>query len=117
MTTSKPTDTSSRIYHTVSCIPIGSVSSYGKIADLAGLPKRARVVGFWLKHAPKEMAIPWQRVLRSDGKIAFPFGSPQYEMQKTLLMEEGVYVFNGRVDLKQFAWQPDIIEMLQKLKY
>ena len=34
-----------RIWQTVLQIPVGKVASYGQIADLAGLPGRARLVG------------------------------------------------------------------------
>ena len=34
----------------VSLIPVGKVATYGQIAQLAGLPKHARLVGYVLKH-------------------------------------------------------------------
>ena len=41
-----------RIWQTVLQIPAGKVASYGQIADLAGLPGRARLVGKALGKAP-----------------------------------------------------------------
>ena len=102
-----------KIWLTVCKIPRGKVSSYGFIADLAGLPGRARLVGSILQYAPDEMQIPWFRVLKSNGQLAFPVGSEQAEKQKGLLQEEGVIVFNNRVKLKQFGWHPDLAELLQ----
>ncbi|GGD71661.1 methylated-DNA--protein-cysteine methyltransferase [Lacimicrobium alkaliphilum] len=98
-------------------IPSGTVASYGQIADLAGLPGRARLVGKALGRAPKEMKLPWQRVLRSDGQLAFPPGSLSAQTQKGLLQEEGVVVLNNRVRLKDFQWQPGFAELLFELKY
>ena len=40
-----------RIWQTVQAIPLGNVASYGQIADLAGLPGRARLVGTALIHS------------------------------------------------------------------
>ncbi|HCB17956.1 MAG TPA: cysteine methyltransferase, partial [Alteromonas sp.] len=60
-----------RIWHTVGLIPEGNVASYGKIADLAGLPGRARYVGYCLRNVPASLKLPWHRVLRSNGQIAF----------------------------------------------
>ena len=98
-------------------IPHGKVSSYGQIADLAGLPGRARLVGKSLAYVPDNVAVPWYRILRSSGQIAFPKGSEQAQKQKDLLQDEGVVVLNNRVNLKNFGWQPDLSEMLWKLEF
>ncbi|WP_444995580.1 MGMT family protein [Aliikangiella sp. IMCC44359] len=101
-----------KIWQTVLKIPLGKVASYGQIADLAGLPGRARLVGKVLGDAPEELMLPWYRVLRSSGQLAFSAGSCQAEKQKGLLQEEGVVVLNNRVKLAQFGWQPELGELL-----
>ncbi len=106
-----------RIWKTVQVIPKGKVASYGQIADLAGLPGRARLVGKSLGQAPKEMKLPWYRVLRSSGQLAFEKGSPDAQRQKGLLQEENVVVLNNRVKLNQFGWQPDLADMLFRLEF
>lgn len=105
------------IWNTVLKVPSGKVACYGQIADLAGLPGRARLVGKALGYAPNEMQVPWFRVLRSDGKIAFPPGSEQGIKQTALLQQENVAVFNHRVKLSVFQWQPDLGELLMTLEY
>ena len=107
------TEKSQQIWNTVSRVPYGKVSSYGFIADLAGLPGRARMVGSVLQYAPPEMQLPWHRILKSNGQIAFAAGSASAQRQKELLQEEGVVVLNNRVDMKRYSWQPDLIEMMQ----
>jgi methylated-DNA-protein-cysteine methyltransferase-like protein len=106
-----------RIWNTVLKVPSGKVVSYGQIADLAGLPGRARLVGKALGCAPSKMKVPWYRVLRSDGKIAFPPGSEHNIKQTALLQQENVAVFNSRVKLADFQWQPDLGELLMTLEY
>ena len=106
-----------KIWRTAMHIPNGKVSSYGQIADLAGLPGRARLVGKSLAYVPENLAVPWHRILRSSGQIAFPNGSEQAQKQKDLLQDEGVVVLNNRVKLKIFGWQPDLSEMLWKLEF
>lgn len=101
-----------KIWRTTLQIPVGKVASYGQIADLAGLPGSARLVGKAMGYAPQEMQIPWYRVLRSNGQIAFPKGSEQALKQTGLLQEEGVVVLNNRVKLKEFRWGPDLGELL-----
>ncbi|TRX55714.1 MGMT family protein [Thalassomonas sp. M1454] len=106
-----------RIWATVLLIPKGKVASYGQIADLAGLPGKARLVGRALGFAPKSIKVPWHRVINSQGKISFPIGSEHFEQQKGLLQTEQVVVLNGRIKLKEFQWQPDLSELLFKLEY
>ncbi len=106
-----------RIWQTTLQIPPGKVASYGQIADLAGLPGRARMVGKALGYAPKDLQVPWYRVLRSDGRIAFPAGSEHAQLQTGLLQEENVVVLNNRVKLKEYQWQPDLTELLFKLQH
>ena len=101
-----------RIWLTVCKVPAGKVASYGQIADLAGLPGRARLVGKALGYAPSKMKVPWYRILRSNGQLAFTAGTQEAERQKGLLQEEGVVVLNNRVKMKQFAWTPELGELL-----
>lgn len=105
-----------QIWQTIRQIPPGKVASYGQIADLAGLPGRARLVGKALGMAPAAMALPWQRVLRSNLTLAFAPGSEQALLQRSLLLTEGV-TFQGQRVAKTMLWQPDLAELLFKLQY
>lgn len=105
-----------QIWQTVRQIPLGKVASYGQIADLAGLPGRARLVGKALGVAPESLELPWQRVLRSNLTLAFAEGSPQALLQRSLLLSEGV-VFQGKKVAPSMRWQPDLAELLYALKY
>ncbi len=106
-----------QIVHTLSVIPLGRVASYGQIADLAGLPGRARLVARVLKTADKQLALPWHRVLRSSGQIAFAPGSDEAMEQRARLLAEGVMVKGLRVDMAVYGWQPSLDEILTKLAY
>lgn len=110
-------DNYERIWKTVLAIPAGRVSSYGRVADLAGLPGRARLVGKALGYAPDELEVPWHRVLRASGQLAFEPASKSAIQQARRLHAEGVIVRNNRVDLKTFGWNPDISELLFGLDY
>ncbi|MFN3074600.1 MGMT family protein [Acinetobacter sp. TY2] len=91
----------------VSQIPKGKVASYGQIAKLAGLPKHARLVGRVLGQIEDRTAIPWHRVINSQGKMSTTQLTEHGDhLQQILLLSEGVVVINGRVNLKQFAWLP-----------
>jgi methylated-DNA-protein-cysteine methyltransferase-like protein len=103
-----------RIWETIAEIPKGSVSSYGQIADIAGIARGARQVGYALRHLPDGHGAPWHRVLRASGKIAFEKGSRAYKEQSKRLMMEDVAVMAGKVDMKKYRWQPDLDELLWK---
>ncbi|WP_417530301.1 MGMT family protein [Marinobacter lipolyticus] len=95
-----------KIWQVVALIPPGSVASYGQVADMAGLGRQARFVGRALGKLPSGHSIPWYRVIRSSGQIAFPQGSEAYEVQVYRLREEGVEVLNSRVSMQRFQWRP-----------
>ncbi len=101
-----------RIYKVVNAIPKGCVCSYGKVADYAGLPGRARLVGKSLGEVKTDMKVNWHRVVRSNGQLAFDKGSRQSLLQSTLLREEGVLVNNNRINMHQFEWRVDLATML-----
>jgi methylated-DNA-protein-cysteine methyltransferase-like protein len=96
------------IARTIAAIPRGCVASYGEIAARAGLPRRARLVGRVLRGAGAAAALPWHRVLRADGKIAFARGSRAWREQRQRLLSEGVLVVDARVDLERFDWQRNL---------
>ena len=47
--------------------------------------------------------LPWHRILRADGRIAFPEGSPGWREQCERLRAEGVRVEAGRVKRERAA--------------
>ena len=95
-----------RIYSVLNSIPHGQVSSYGKVAEYAQLPNGARLVGRVLGQLPKDTTLPWHRVLKANGQIAFPPESTAFQRQKQLLETENVVVTNGKINLRVFGWQP-----------
>lgn len=97
---SSPSTPEQRILSAIRAVPRGQVASYGAIARRAGLPGRARLVARILGHSD-DPALPWHRILRADGRIAFPPDSPEFLKQRQHLRAEGVDVRNGRVRLLQ----------------
>jgi methylated-DNA-protein-cysteine methyltransferase related protein len=85
------------IWDVVCAIPRGNASTYGSVARAAGLPGRARQVGFALKTAPDALHLPWHRVVGAGGRIVFPESTREHKEQGRRLRAEGVRVVNGRV--------------------
>jgi methylated-DNA-protein-cysteine methyltransferase-like protein len=99
----------SRVYKLVSQIPEGKVATYGQIALLLGEPRSARVVGWAMKAAPKQLNLPCHRVVNRLGEMSpgYVFGSP--EVQRAILSSEGI-TFNksGCINMKKHIWSgPD----------
>lgn len=96
------------IQRAITQIPFARVASYGEIAARAGMPGRARLVGHVLGAAGAAANLPWHRVLRANGYLAFAVGSQAFREQKRRLAAEGVTFSGARVDLAQFGWQRDL---------
>lgn len=91
-----------QILSVVSYIPLGSVATYGQIAQLIGRERNARLVGRVLSQAGLYGKYPCHRVVNSAGRLA-----PAWEEQRHLLWAEGVtFKTNGCVDLKKHQWRP-----------
>lgn len=102
------------IYNVVRQIPYGRVATYGQVAELAGLPGRARLVGYALFRVAPDDDVPWHRVINAQGGIS---ESPQRlggdDLQRVLLEAEGVRFSKAdglrpsvghRVNLKTYRW-------------
>lgn len=116
-TQAEPLSPMAKIWHIVAMIPRGSVSSYGKVADLAGLPGRARYVSKALKSAPEHLSLPWHRVLNSQGQISFEKNSAAFQEQMELLRIEGVVVNCGKVRLSEVEWRPDMATLVMTMPF
>ena len=93
-----------RILAAVRQIPRGRVSTYGDIAQVAGFPRRARLVGTVLRQSGDMRGLPWFRVINAGGRISFPVGSTAYSRQRHKLEDEGVVFRGDRADLKRYGW-------------
>lgn len=86
-------------------IPVGKVASYGQIALLAGNPRWSRVVGYALHNNPEPGVIPCHRVVNKDGRLAKSFAFGGENIQRDLLLSEGVIFKNEHtVDMKKCQW-------------
>ncbi|MDX1396235.1 MAG: MGMT family protein [Gemmatimonadota bacterium] len=99
-----PSESYERIYEAVRLIPPGRVATYGQVAQVAGLGRHARMVGYAL-HACDE-DVPWHRVINARGEISAR-SDPFYEgLQRERLEEEGVaFDDRGRIPLARFRWE------------
>lgn len=107
-----PPSNYTKIYAVIRRIPLGKVATYGQIAELAKLAKQPRLVGYALFNLRDEEddGLPWHRVVNAKGEISYsPARQKADQLQRVLLEAEGV-VFNekGRIDLKQYRWQPAV---------
>ena len=82
-------------------VPKGKVVTYGQVAELAGLPGRARLTVRALQGAA---GLPWHRVVGAGGRISLS-GEDGRE-QRLRLEIEGVTFRGGRVRMELHGWTP-----------
>lgn len=101
------------IYAVVRQIPAGQVATYGQVAELAGLPGRARLVGYALYRVDLSHSdVPWHRVINAKGEISYsPFRQGADYLQRSLLEQEGIqFSTEGKISFRSYRWQPDRLE-------
>ena len=93
-----------QILQIVAQVPSGRVATYGQIAELAGRPRSARLVGRVLADAQEYGDYPCHRSVNHAGRLV-----PGWEDQAELLISEGVtltdYADGPHVDLRRFQWE------------
>ena len=93
------------VYSVVREIPAGSVTTYGDIAALLGMPQYSRMVGRALRQVPAGLNLPCHRVVNAIGRLV-----PGWDEQRRLLDAEGVsFRKNGCVDLRLHRWRDDSV--------
>jgi methylated-DNA-protein-cysteine methyltransferase-like protein len=88
-------------------IPKGWVATYGQVAAIAGLPRRARLVGRVLQDLGPATDIPWHRVVNAKGEVSYSLSRNGGDaLQQRLLEKEGIEFDRRkkRFNLERFRW-------------
>jgi methylated-DNA-protein-cysteine methyltransferase-like protein len=87
-------------------IPSGWVATYGQVAAMAGMPRRARLVGRVLQRLDPRTKIPWHRVVNAKGEISQGLSRNGGDiLQRHLLEKEGIrFDDRNRLDLERCRW-------------
>jgi O-6-methylguanine DNA methyltransferase len=96
-----------RVYETTIRIPKGKVTTYGRLAKVAGSKGAPRAVGNAMARNPLPLVIPCHRVVRSTLQVG-NYGSERNGSSRTkreLLMREGVQFDGGRIS-RSCVWDP-----------
>ena len=96
------------VYDIARLIPKGRVTSYGAIANYAGIKLSARMVGWAMNGAGRvKPKVPAHRVVNRLGMLSgkHHFGNP--DAMEKLLNKEGIKVKNDKiVDFEKLFWNP-----------
>lgn len=94
------------IFAVIRRIPRGWVATYGQVAAMAGLPRRARLVGRILQRLDPAIKIPWHRVVNARGEISYSLSRNGGDaLQRRLLEKEGLkFDDKNRLDLERCRW-------------
>jgi methylated-DNA-protein-cysteine methyltransferase-like protein len=100
-----------QVYAVIRRIPLGQVTSYGRIAQMLGAPNAARAVGYALRALKDKQQdsdysdVPWQRVINSQGRISIVNREFGAKLQADILRSEGVEVSHEyHIDLDKYLW-------------
>lgn len=87
-------------------IPRGWVATYGQVATMAGMPRRARLVGRVLQRLEPTTNVPWHRVVNARGEVSFSLSRNGGDiLQRRLLEKEGIkFDASNRLDLERNRW-------------
>ena len=95
-----------KVYEFVKRVPLGKVTTYGDVARGIGAPRCARQVGWALHCNPQQGVIPCHRVVFADGSLTSGFAFGGIEIQKAMLVAEGVEVSEDyKINLQKFRWE------------
>ena len=95
------------IYKITMRIPKGKVTTYGKLAEHAGLKRASRAVGNAMARNPLPLVVPCHRVVPSTLQVG-NYGSERNGRSQTkreLLMREGVQFRRGKIS-QSCVWDP-----------
>ena len=84
-------------------VPAGKVSTYGRIAEVAGYPRHHRAVARLLSQ-PGFDDLPWHRIVSAGGELKTS-GASAIE-QRARLRLEGVRFEGDKINLSVFLHQP-----------
>lgn len=101
-----PTDFTARAVAVIKSIPRGRVTTYGRVAALAGSPRGARQVVRILHTLSAKEKLPWHRVVNGRGVVALPRGGGFEEQCARLRAEKVAVAADGKIDLARYGWPP-----------
>ena len=82
------------VYSVVREIPAGSVTTYGDIAALLGMPQYSRMVGRALRQVPAGLNLPCHRVVNAIGRLV-PGWDEQPKVFLSVKMDVSTSGFTG----------------------
>lgn len=92
------------VYMICASIPKGKVATYGQIAKMAGRPRAARAVGYYMRTNPDAPRTPCHRVVAADGSMTGYSGKGGVPGKIKMLKREGVKFIGNKVDLLKSQW-------------
>ena len=95
----------SDVYSLVKKIPKGKVTTYGEIAKALQKPHSSRAVGYALHSNPDPDNIPCYRVVNRLGEVAEAFAFGGANIQREMLMADGITFIDGKVDMDKFMYR------------
>jgi methylated-DNA-protein-cysteine methyltransferase-like protein len=99
-------DFTRRVRDLLRAVPRGKVTSYGRVAALAGDARQARQVAWILHSSAEKENLPWHRVIGAGGRVSLPPARDGREQRRRLEAEGVRFGSGGRLDWSLYGWSP-----------
>ncbi len=87
---------------------MGSVTTYGHIAEALGARRSARIVGWAMNSAHTLMDVPAHRVINRNGELTGKMHFATPTLMRELLEAEGIEFIGDAVNLTKHLWIPHV---------
>jgi methylated-DNA-protein-cysteine methyltransferase-like protein len=97
-----------RVFELARQVPKGKVTTYGAIAEAAGIRLSARMVGWALNNAGKaKPAVPAHRIVNRNGVLSAKHQFATPTLMQELLEQEGIQIKDDKIlNFKDVLWVP-----------
>lgn len=99
-----------RVFELARLVPKGMVTTYGAIAEAAGIRLSARMVGWAMNGAGRvNPPVPAHRVVNRNGMLSGKHHFATPTLMQELLEQEGIQVKDDKiVNFKEVLWEPEL---------
>ena len=99
-----------KVFEIARKVPKGKVTTYGAIAEAAGIKLSARMVGWAMNNAERvKPRVPAHRIVNRNGMLSGKHHFATPTLMQELLEQEGIIIKDDKIlNFKDVLWLPDV---------
>lgn len=101
-----------KVFEIARQVPKGKVTTYGAIAEAAGIKLSARMVGWALRYSGRvKPPVPAHRIVNRVGLLSAKHQFPTPTLMQEMLEQEGILIKDDKIlNFKDVLWLPAIAQ-------